>query len=507
MSLYQQRDVSLLADNWESIMDNVEKQKYLMIEPKLEEIQDVHKIILTFVKTAKRKIYGGFALNLLVKSKEPKDAFYKPDKVPDIDFYSPEPIVDLMKICNILHEKGYKYVVGREALHQETYSISVNCLTYCDISYTPRNIYNKMPFKEVDGYTLIHPHFMTIDYLRMLTDPLISYWRIGNDLKSFKRFFLLQKHFPLPYNNYPIDISGSTPSLDSALNTIFKFLLDKRSIIIVGFYAYNYFLNSSGIIGNKKNDKFKLLQIPYYELISTNYREDCLLLLELLNKNITINRNELKHAEFYPFFQFTGHSVEIYLGEDLIARIYNSNKKCIPYQDVPALEFKNNAESIAIKKSNIRLAVFPFALLYTLIDIMRARTYGDEDTKNLYYTMASHLIEMRNNYFVTNKKTYLDDTIFREFVVHCVGETFHPDKQRKLLIESRKKQNKRYTFMYEPSDGVKEPIYTYVFANSSGNVINNPKNLRLAPEMKDDNFEDDVEEDVFTNVNPEESIK
>jgi len=501
MSLYQQKDIGLLANKWELIMTDVEKQKYLMIEPKLDEIFAVHKIILDYVKTTKRKIYGGFALNMLIQNKDPNDAFYKPDKVPDIDFYSPEPIVDLIKMCNILHEKGFKYVVGREALHQETYSLSVNCLTYCDISYTPRNIYNKIPFKDVNGFTLIHPHFMIIDYLRMLTDPLVSYWRIGSDLKSFKRFYLLLKHFPLPYNDYPIDISGSTSMLNSALETIFNFLTNKKSIIMIGFYAYDYFLNESTLLSNKKNTKFKILPVPYYELISTNYREDCLALLALLKNNVMINIDKLKHLEFYPFFQFTGHSMEVYLGDDLIARVYNNNKKCIPYQDVPTYDFTNGKPILfedkkSAMKPTIRLATWPTTLLYILINIMRARVINDEDTKNLYYTMLSHLIEMRNHYFSVTKKTFLDSTIFKEFVIDCIGETHNPDKQRKLLIESRKKGNKRYTFIYEPADGIRDPTCTYVFANSSGNVINNPKNLRLADETKDENLEDDVDQEV-----------
>ncbi len=201
MSLYSENDVRLLSDNWERIMKEVEEQKYLMIEPSKEEMLNVHKIICDFVKENKRKIYGGFGLNLLIKEKNQNDVIYKPDQISDIDFYSPNPIVDLMKLCNILHAGGFK--------HQETYNITVNYLTYCDISYVPKNIYNKMPFKEIEGYTVIHPHFMWIDYLRMFTDPLISYWRMNDNLKSFKRFCLLQKYFKFPRNDLPIEIEES----------------------------------------------------------------------------------------------------------------------------------------------------------------------------------------------------------------------------------------------------------------------------------------------------------
>ena len=491
MSLYQSNDVDLLLNNWDSILADVEKQKLILFEPTLDEMKEVHNIILNFIKTMKRKIYGGIALNMLVNDKDSKDAFYKPTKIPDIDFYSPEPIIDLMKLCNILHKKGYKYVAGREAMHQETYSIYVNYMLYCDISYVPRNIYNKMPYKEIDGYILIHPHFMTIDYLRMMTDPLISYWRFESNLKSFKRFFLLQKHYPLPSNNSPIDISESIPALDSALKIVFDFMINKKTIIVIGFYAYDYFLNESKII-EKKNNKFKILPIPYFEFISTNFRDDSLNLIDLLKSDIILNK-ELKHTEFYPFFQFTGHSVEIYLGNDLIVRIYNHNKKCIPYQDVPAINFTDGKKD-EIKKSIIRIGTFPYVLLYSLISSIRGKVNNDEDTKSLYYTMTSHLTEMRNYYLSSNKKTYLDNTVFKEFIVNCIGETIQPERQKRLLIENRKKKNKRYNFTYEPDNGIRDPESIYIFANSSGNAINNPKNLKLANIMKEDDDDDDDDE-------------
>lgn len=499
MTLYKSGDVDLLLNKWDSILSDVEKQKLLLLEPTIEEMRDVYNIILDFVKSLKRKLYGGYALNMLVKDKNPKDAFYKPDKFPDIDFYSPEPIVDLIKLCNIIHKKGYKYVTGREAMHQETYSISVNYMLYCDISYVPRNIYNKMPFKEINGFTLIHPNFMMIDYLRMMTDPLISYWRFESDMKSFRRFVLLQKHYPLPINNNPINISGNTPLLDDAMNNILKFLLNRDTLVVVGFYAYNYLLSESKLLESKKQNNFNILDIPYFEFISTNYREDCLNLLEILKNIITINKDSISYSEFYPFFQFTDHNTEIYLGDDLIAVIYNHNKKCIPYQIVKALKF-SNGKIEKINNKTIRIGTFHMTLLYALISIMRARTDNNNDMKNLYYTFSSHLIEMRNNYLTTTKKTFLDDSVFKEFVVNCMGETIQPDRQRRLLIESRKKKNKPYVFTYEPSAGEKEPDNKYMFANSSGNIINNPKNLRLSSKMKEDDVEGDFDDDISDDV-------
>lgn len=506
MALYKQGDIELLAENWSNIMVDVEHERNLMLEPTLEEMKEVHEIILEFVRNNKRKIYGGFALNLLVKDKDKKDAIYKDNKVPDVDLYSPDPIGDLMKLCNILHNTGYKAVVGREAMHQETYSLSVNYVRYCDISYVPRNIYNKMQFVEIDKLILIHPHFMFIDYLRMMTDPLISYWRFEADLKSYRRFFLLQKHYPFPSPKNEMKIKNNSSTIQVALDMIFQFLLNRNTVIVTGLYAYNYYLYESKILDSNESNNMLLLQVPYYEFISSDYRSDYVALINHLKSNVIVPQDRLTSTEFYPFFQFTGNSVEIYVDKQLICRIYNNNKRCFPYLDLSAIKFNISANSVEKhKKHTIRMGTFPLILLYGLLSIMRARTNDDIQNKNLYYQFVGNLLDARNFYFEKYKKNYLDDTPFREFVVKCIGEAIQPDRQRRLLIESRKKKNKRYSFTYEPDNGVREPSSHYEFANSSGNVINNPKNLKLTEQFNEDdsegNFDDDPEGDLETDEN------
>lgn len=492
-TLLNQSDITLLENNWDSIIDKARAEANILIEPTLDERKEIQAVILNFVKTKKRKMYGGYALNLLVSSVDKKDAFYKADEVPDIDIYSPDPIVDLMELCNILHEKKFKHIRGTEGLHTETYKLFVNQKDYCDFSYVPKNVYNNMPFKNINGFMLIHPHFMAIDYLRMFTDPLLSWWR-NADLKSFKRFFILQKHFPLPQSNSKLSINGSTPEIDAGLNTVFNFLVDRTSTLTIGFYAYNYFLNKSGILDDKKYKIFKLLQVPYFEIISSNYKSDCLELLEKLKNNIAIGKL-IKHTEFYPWFQYTGFSTEIYIKKDLIARIYDHNNRCTPYQDVVAYDFIKSKE---LTSSKIRLGTFDVVLLFALTMIMVSKSKQYNDFKDLYFTTVSHLIEMRNYYLKTNKKTFIDDSIFKEFTIKCCGSTIPPDRIKRLKNASKKKDGKRYfQFSYEPENNKKEASSVHIFLNSSGNEINNPKNLKLVNDLKVvlDNEEEEEEQE------------
>jgi hypothetical protein len=141
-------------------------------------------------------------------------------------------------------------------------------------------------------------------------------------------------------------------------------------------------------------------------------------------------------------------------------------------------------------ENTINIGSFSLTILYSLITSMRGRINNDKNTKNLYIALVSHITEFKNYYMKTFKKTFLDDTIFKEFIVKCIGVPITPEHEKQLLIESRKKQNKKYIFSYDPAESTKTDL-NYVFANSSGNPINNIKNLKLQKSDGDDKDLDD----------------
>ena len=491
MSLYVKDDIENLSKNIDAINEKIERKQLEMYEPNDKERKEVTKLILDFVKSNKRKIYGGFALNNLVLDKDKKEGFYKDYQTPDVDFYSPSPIEDLINLCNILHKAGYKRVVGKEARHADTYSVIVNFQLYCDISYVPRNIYNRMPFKEINGLNYIHPFFMTIDYLRMITDPLASYWRIE---KSLKRMVLLQKHYPLPKVDKPIQIVNSEPVLDKAVNEITKFLSTSKTCIAIGFYAYNYYVNMS----QTTNKNIKPINIPYHEIISTNYKQDFDSLVDVLQK--TFPEHKVTHKEYFPFFQFTGYSVEILLNEEVVAVIYSHNNKCLPYQMVDAIEFKDNKQNKLSGK--ITLGSFSLAILYAQIMTIKYRVNNDRSMTEVYMTIVSHMIQARSDYFKKHNKNIFDeDTLFRDFIVECIGEGIHPDREVGLRMEARRKKNKKAYYMYDPEKDVKSADTTYNFSNMSGNEVKNPKNSKLKE------YKSPTEIDIDEEVEPEPEVE
>ena len=482
-------------ENYPKIMKKIGKKKLEEMEPTIDEITKVNQIIIEYIKENKRKVYGGFALNKELIAKNPSFAIYDELDTPDIEFYSPDPLGDLTKLCDKLSVSGLKNVIGQEAQHKETYSIFVNYQLYCDISYMPSNIYAKSRFIQMDGFNLIHPWFMTIDYFRMFTDPLVSYWRLE---KHFARYLKLQKTYPLPLISKPVEINSfKADELHSTINELEDYLSSLPGIIFTGFYAYNYYLQFTSYFN--KDKRYKQIQMPYLEVYSINYVEDGLKIIEYLKSLPEQISSKISHREFYPFFQFYGYNTVFYFedadGNEIpILYLYSNNNKCISYKKVPYIKFDNvQLKSSTIKDKTIDLGSFDFNILHALIILVKIRVDDDNDWNDILYTLINGFVSFRKYYFSQNKKTLYDDTIFEGFVVDCKGETIPPDREKRMLIQARKKLGKPPIYRYEP--GVSKQPSSYYFANSSGNEIKNDKNLKLKKENIGKKFEDELELD------------
>lgn len=491
--LYNENDVKLLGDKINDIINRVREITDEIIEPTRKELNDVTSIISEYLKNKKRKIYGGYALHLLVKNANKDDGIYKESDTPDIDFYSPEPLNDLYELCDILNDKGFKQVTGKEALHSGTYNLFVNMHLYCDITYVPKIIYNHMPFMKINDFIVIHPYFMAIDYLRMLNDPLLSFPFRFKDKPSFKRFYLLQHYYPFYKTEKKIPIDGQkiVNEISNLHDTIYNFMKDNKSIINIGHYAYIHYLEQSEI---DTKGKFGIDNVPFFEIISTNYKNDAKKIFELLKKTAN-DQKKINYVEYFPFFQFLDYSVRVYYGDTLLIKIYDNNKICLPYFEVPYYEIKDKKINI-LNNHNVRIGTFSLTMLFFLINVMKYRCDENIHMQNMYYTMISNMTEFRNNYMKKNNKNIYDETIFREFVVNCIGKAIPPERERQKIIEYRKKKGKKLSTSYKPEDGKQDPP-KYIFANTSGNPINNDKKRILnkgdeeIDEIKDNEDDDD----------------
>ena len=439
--MYRQDDIDIIKKNMDIIKDDAMKKKLDILEPTLNEFKEVLSVILDFIKRKKRIIYGGYAQNNLIKIKNEFDVFYKKIDLPDIEFYTYQPLEDTIELCDLLHSKKFKYVQGVEADHEGTYKIFVNFINYCDLTFVSKNIYDNMSCIKDNELLYTHPHFMVVDAFRVYADPLTSYFRLD---KTFSRFTTLMKYYP-----FDLSLVKNTPFYEKENNETKRFIRHKilhdSQLIIIGHYAFNYLV--------KKFDKKTVVEkCPYYQVISINYTEDKVKLGNFLRthlKNIT-------SKEFYPYFQFYDKHTEYYQEGVCILKIYGHNNRCIVNQ--------------YSEKKKVYFGTFQLIFLYLLIDYHYAITRRDSVEKNNYMILITRLLITRDKYLDKHNKTILDRSPFQEFTLQCLGTTEDPLRMSRL--ESRKKRDakKQIKFRYDPK-GTPGKVPNFAFNNSSGNEI------------------------------------
>lgn len=445
MELYNNNDVLIFNEKVPLIVKKLQEQEQELFGTPKEHVDKAHEILIKYVKENKRKVYGGYALNLLVKNKNSADAPYKEGEHHDMDIYSPEPINDLIKVCNLMADAGIKYVQGTEADHKETYTIKINNIPYCDFSYVARLIYNKIPFSQIDGFYVSAPEFITIDYYRAFTDPTTSSFKWD---KMFARFQMLQKYYPvkLPKTIPKIPF----PKLDPKIEKYFEQILsEKKTLIAFGAKAYNTYVKFSGI-----ND-IPILSMSYYEMFSTNYEKDVPEIVNDLRELLKDTKMEkVTRIEYYPFFQFYDFNVDVLYDNVLIAKIYGHNRKCIPFVSV----------------DKIKIGTFHVNMMMEYIKAIYAHVNEDTNIKNSCYVRINNMLKMRKFYFDKTNKNFLSDTIFKDFVTDCCGKTISSRLEKQLRIEKNKKKGRPLVFKYDPY-GKRKDESTYQFANTSGTLV------------------------------------
>jgi hypothetical protein len=469
-------DITIVNENIDNIIEKARNREIQIIEPTLSEFNKVKSIILNFIKKEKRIIYGGYAWNTLVKKISPNDAFYSDTAYTDVEFYSNKPIEDLKKICDILHDKKFKFIQGKSAQHDDTYTIFVNFTAYCDISYMPSNIYFNTMTVMIDGYKLIHPKFIMIDILRQFTDPLTSYWRLD---KNIKRGKLMIKNYPLELSTQVTNIEQlnqlSELSID-IINNLLQYLTTSKTLLFIGQIAFNTYKNPIIDIANQTS----IYDQTIIELISTNLLFDIKNIYNLIIKYL-LDEHKLDQAndklileQYYPFFQFTDKKAVFKFNGKIFLIIYGNNEKCIPYNNI-LLDYNN-------KLYLIKIPTFNYVFMINLIKFHQAYTDKDKPMQKLQDYIMFQLLQFRNNYLKSNKQTILDQTIFEDFKVNCLGDPVSPMRKFMLSRKDRKLMPKSAIYPYDPEERRENyPIDIYNFYNYSGNIINNPKDLIFNP--------------------------
>ena len=445
VTLYSKEDMLILEENIDKIIDSARKVTINKLEPTIDEYNKVMTIIKNYVSKNNRVIYGGYGWNELIIKKKPEDRIYSIDKIemPDIEFYSPQPVIDLVNICNDLNNKGFKFVRGESAQHEETYSIYVNQLIYCDISYMPNIVIDKMPKQKINNLLISDPKWILIDIMRQYNDPMTSYWRVK---KNLMRANILLSHYPLQTNG-KFNKINTNPETNKALDFVRKEIIIGSKLLVFGYYGYQYYMYKAN------DDKKEELYVPYYDVISVNISDDSKMIYEKLKAF----NDKIKVVEYHPFFQFMDSRISFELNGEVILNVYGNNEMCIPSYHIP--------------KKDIHIVTFPYMIQTLLVNFMYNKTYKNYKEMETADHMLETLINARNDFLKRHKKSILDDTPFREFRINCMGETMDQARKFRLSIAEKIKNKQRIKFRYDPTAKNEKFVPgSYKFANSSGSI-------------------------------------
>lgn len=489
---FYDEDYDEVLEKLPNIIKEANKKAGEELEPTIHEKKQVMDVIKEFIRIKGRKVYGGTAINEAIKAKNPDDAIYDDYTFSDIEFYSPTPVVDLVELTNLLYKRGYKYVVGSEAQHEETYSIYVNFQLYCDISYATTRIYHGIKTIVIDGIHYADPHFILIDQLRIINQPLTSAEQRWE--KTFKRMFKLLKYYPLEDHHKKIDLPEVPSEYRSYMHKIKNDFMSIKEIqdscLISGFEAYNFYIRHAlqdkhvdqpARISSKMNPVgYYVVNVPYLELVSVNYRDTVNKLYNFV-REIVVDPKKVTMEEYFPLFQFTGYSVFILYDGNPIVRVFEADGFCVP--------------NVKTTRGYMYVS-YQYTLMSMLISKFRAHL---DKNKQMYFNYAiaiSNLVKVKNDFLHRNKLGVINDTIFSEFRIACTGTTvsfirasklrgLERYKQCKLKGLEKHKQGKYTPFRYSPEiflaqdeeSRAKFNPSKYTFKNTSGNKIMNPKNL------------------------------
>jgi hypothetical protein len=505
----RKQDVEVFKKHQREIEDRVEERRLEVFEPTRKEIEGVRAVIIQFIREKSRKVYGGHGHNILLKSKDPKAAIYRDIEYKDIEWYTTEPVQDMIEVCERLYKKGFPNVSGKEAQHPGTFKIFVNFKDYADITYVPRNIYNRIPFIEADGLKIVDPYFSFVDSLRTIVDMMSSGYRLE---KVIQRGELLQRYFPLRNVKQPA-VQRVEEDIHIVRNMALHWLQNRETTVLVGEAACEYY-RTLQLMTRPAN-------MQRVDIISTRFARDCYELYHRLKQAVD-EPDKLMTMEYYPFFQFTGHRFSIWYKGKPIAQVFTYNKICTPYRDVGLIMDVGGKEV-----AKIRVGTFSLVLLYNYIMAHMSRINRERDDELFWRYQIQSIVEARNRYLEKRKKTIYDETPYQEFRVECIGKTVDPPREMLLRRKELHKQH-RAALRYEPEEehanerkraerfsrenqdrgsgeGYKtlaqrqEEMARIQFLNESGNPVNKERNLKVRldqpPRESDTTLEEAVAED------------
>lgn len=457
---FNDKRVEKIKGTLKEYIDKAEKSKLKKVEPIKQTIDNINKIIFNYIKEKKRVVYGGAAINEYIIQKNPKLKIYDEFSIADYDVYTPEPLYDLIYICNLLHEKGYKNVRGKEAVHDGTYSVMAEYYkeSVFDLHYVWKGLYHKLPTNTINGIRYIDPSFIFVDIYKVYTDPLLSFnFRIE---KVFHRGNILEKYYSFKNDS---DIQNTQKQLSklnnisdnkNIINHILKKIVENnKDILLCGSHAYNYYIKKSKI----KNTILEQLETLSIMTNKPSYYSDKI--FNILKKKVK-DPTKLQIIHFHPFLELIDKKINILYHDNTIITIYGNNKRCVPYK--------------RINKRKYRILTYHGMLMlyYSKYIYYKCKDNHSESRKLKF--LIYQIQNVRIKYLQMNNYIGIEKMPFQELIIKCKWNAHSDSVEYGKRIEKKVKLNKGpYTFVYNPVKRKLDPSKPpqLIFPNTSGNII------------------------------------
>jgi hypothetical protein len=163
-------------------------------------------LVKKYIADHKLLIVGGMAIDLALRLKG--TYLYEDDVLPDYDFYSHQYNTDAYHIAETLKKAGLKNITVINANHISTMRVRVNYTVVADITYMPKNIFDKLPFLVYRDLRIIHPQFQLIDQHRALSYPYENPpWEVITHRwkKDATRYDMIYKYYPLKSKDIKVE--------------------------------------------------------------------------------------------------------------------------------------------------------------------------------------------------------------------------------------------------------------------------------------------------------------
>ena len=459
--LYSDADEAAVVAAMPKLMQEAEMLRSRHVAPTTTARRAIIDVILSFVRTNGRKVYGGYALNAAVSAVSPTNAFYSCDPdadPPDIEFYSPDPVADVCELCRTLHAAGHEYVQGKEAMHHGTFTISVEFVRMCDITYVPACTYDHLPTTTdaAEGVDVIAPSFAMIDLLRVVCDPFTSHWRLD---RMFSRLCLLQRLFPLQRVEHPQH--GNVDTSPAAAMVARAMIASKPSCLAVGFAAFCAYF--------PEHEEAAKLRSNVVSAVSTKWHEDTYVLeIGLVS---LLGREQVVVHNFSPFMDLFGRRrVFTVKGADggdaeVVAVLYDAGHRA-----VPTCGLCDGTDGLVV-------AAFPYVLAMALSCAFHARTEGADDVAQRFQQMAASMCAARAERLTAEGGTVVDRcSALRDFGgMDHVGDTWSTMRSHMAHVDERmgggggRRGREQAWFTFDPSKNKADPVRT--FSDVSGRFV------------------------------------